>query len=184
MIRPQPLIWEVLYFMKEIFKDIPNYKGMYQVSNLGNVKSLERKVYSNNKLHYTQKEKILNKHISTRGYYSVTLSKNSKTKTRTIHQLVAITFLNYKPDKTTKIVVDHIDANKLNNNLNNLQLISNRENINKDKKRELPTGVTKENNKYRVKIFINKKSEHLGMFNTIDEASKAYKNKLLTLKNN
>ncbi len=79
MIRPQPLIWEVLYFMKEIFKDIPNYKGMYQVSNLGNVKSLERKVYSNNKLHYTQKEKILNKHISTRGYYSVTLSKNSKT---------------------------------------------------------------------------------------------------------
>ena len=184
MIRPQPLIWEVLYFMKEIFKDIPNYEGMYQVSNLGNVKSLERKVYSNNKLHYIQKENILNKYISTRGYYSVTLSKNSKTKTRTIHQLVAIAFLNYKPDKTTKIVVDHIDANKLNNNLNNLQLISNRENINKDKKRELPTGVTKENNKYRVKIFINKKSEHLGMFNTIDEASKAYKNKLLTLKNN
>jgi len=183
MIRPQPLIWEVLYFMKEIFKDIPNYEGIYQVSNFGNFKSLERKVYSNGKLHYIQKEKILNKYISKRGYYYVNLCKKGKAKKITIHQLVAISFLNHKLDGTTKIVVDHIDANKLNNNLNNLQLISNRHNLNKDKKRNLPTGVYKEKNKYRVRIFLNDKLEHLGMFDTIEQASKVYKNKLLTLKN-
>jgi hypothetical protein len=70
----------------EIWKDVPNYDGFYQVSNLGNVKSF-----------YKKNEKILKQGINRYGYKFVSLSKNNKQKTIKTHQLVAMAFLNHTP---------------------------------------------------------------------------------------
>ena len=149
--------------MQEIWKDIPTYEGKYQVSNLGNVKSLN---YNKTKI-----EKLLIPRINMRGYYQFILCKDGKTKTFTSHQLVAITFLNHTPDGTQKLVVDHINDNKLDNRVENLQIITQRENAYKTQGEYSSQykGVNwfERLNKWCAKININGKSKHLGYF--IDE---------------
>ena len=84
--------------MKEIWKDIKDYEGLYQVSNLGNVKSLGRyKKTCCNSL-YWLKERIMKPLKSTSGYLQVGLfDGNGKCKKMFIHRLVALTFLSNKP---------------------------------------------------------------------------------------
>lgn len=103
--------------MKEIWKDIPEYEGLYQVSNLGRIKSLERFIYKGH--HNT--EKILKQTKCKNGYYYVSLCKDKKVKIIQVHRLVAITFLN-NPDNLQ--IINHIDGNKENNNINNLEWCS------------------------------------------------------------
>ena len=122
------------------------------------------------------------------GYYQVGIQiKGLKAKTVKVHQLIAAAFLGYK-FQGFKLVVDHIDSNKQNNNLNNLQIITQRENSSKEKtlKSGLPVGVYywKKTNRYQCKIYINKKSIFLGYYDTPEEASKVYKNILKTIKKN
>jgi hypothetical protein len=171
--------------MEEIFKDIPNYEGLYQVSNLGNVKSLSREILIRSKHASIIKEKILKPSINTTGYYFVNLYKNGKIKSFTIHKLVAITFLNHIPDGTTKIVVDHINNNSLDNRLKNLQLVSHRENLSKDKKfgSSQYVGVSwyKSKNKWISQIKINGKLKYLGLFSDELLAHEAYQNALKNL---
>jgi hypothetical protein len=119
--------------MKEEWKDIPGYEGLYQVSNLGRVKSLGRYRNAKNGSKAYRKGLIKKTYTNKKGYLTLSLSKNGISKTFTIHQLVAIVFLNHIPDGMN-IIVDHIDNNKLNNCVDNLQLITNRENSSKDKK--------------------------------------------------
>ena len=152
----------------EVWKDIPEFES-YQVSNLGNVKSLK---YG--------KERILKKPIGAGGYIQVGIYKNKKCSKRTINQLMAIAFLNHKPCGH-KMVVDHIDTNKLNNKLYNLQVITNRKNLSKDRKGTSKyTGVflAKGRNKWRAMISINGKQKHLGCFVNEKEAAQAYENEL------
>jgi hypothetical protein len=165
--------------MEEIWKDVIDYEGHYKVSNLGRVKSLPREIKKNG--FYISKEKILKTNANNGGYLYVNLFKDKTGKSFYIHRLVAIFFLNHKPDGTQKIVVDHIDSNKLNNKVENLQLISQRENISKTKRGSSKyTGVSwsKLDKKWRSSILINKKRIHLGLFNTEEEAHNAYQNKL------
>jgi len=163
--------------MQEIFIDILDYEGLYQVSNYGNVKSLN--------FRRSGKEKILKLGLDTVGYLHVSLSNNGIVKTKLVHQLVAIAFLKHKPDGM-KIVVDHIDNNKLNNSLNNLQLISNRENSSKDRKgyssKYVGVSWAKRSKKWVAEIRIKGKKIYLGLFTDELEASRAYQKKLNTIK--
>lgn len=169
---------------KEIFKDIPGYEGLYQISNLGRVKSLPRKMWSSRVFYYS-KEKFLKCSINTRGYNGVELRKDNKGKKYDIHQLLAYTFLNHKPSGMS-LVVDHIDNNKTNNSLENLQIVTHRVNTSKDKKGSSKyTGVSWHKNakKWSAQIYFNGKLNHLGLFNCELKASLVYQNKLKELNN-
>lgn len=162
---------------KEIWKDIPEYEGKYQVSNLGNVKSLN---YNNTKL-----EKLLRQQVQEK-YSKVVLRLNGKPKTKKVHKLVAMAFLNHIPCQH-KIIVDHINNNSLDNRLINLQLISQRLNISKDVKNKSSnyTGVSFDKNrkKWLSQIVINNKNKFLGRFKTELEASIIYQKKLKEIQN-
>jgi hypothetical protein len=101
----------------EIWKDINGYEGLYQISNLGRVKSLERiRGYGNG---YSVDEFIMSNYISDRGYVVIGLrNKNSKKTLKSLHRLLAEHFI---PNLENKPTIDHIDRNKLNNSLCNLR---------------------------------------------------------------
>ncbi len=105
--------------IKEIWKDIPNYEKMYQVSNLGRVRSLDRYVNApqnggNRKL----KSKILKQYVGTTGYLMVVLSKYSKCKHARVHRLIAQAFIHNRKNKAT---VNHINGIKTDNRIKNLE---------------------------------------------------------------
>ena len=170
----------------EEWKPIQGYEDMYEVSSFGRVKSLSRQMW-NGKVFWTSKEIVLKQLIGTTGYYYVNLSKDNKAKTRKVHQLVAEAFLGHIPDGTHKVVVDHISNNKLDNILSNLQLITQRENASKDtiNKTASFTGVKKRKNRSRFTstIIVNRKTIHLGMFDSEMEASEYYQNALKAIEN-
>jgi hypothetical protein len=159
---------------KEIWKDIPNYEGHYQVSNYGRVKSLER-IVKNGKSSFLKKEMFLTLKQNTRGYLCVSLYKNNLRKTKSVHQLVAMAFLNHIPCGHKK-VVDHINNIRTDNRLENLQIITTRKNNSKDriKKHNSLTGVYLSNKKWYAQIKFNGKNYHLGVFKSELEAHKKY----------
>ena len=167
--------------MQEIFKDIPGYEGAYQVSSLGRVNSLPKiKATRKKGSTYLTKERILNPTIGTCGYFKVPLY-NGKSKTFRVHQLVAMAFLGHIPNNY-KLVVDHRDDDKLNNNLDNLRVISQRKNtIQKNiKTTSIYTGVcwSKSNKKWKATICINGKIKYLGYFTNELDASNTYNEEL------
>lgn len=119
----------------EIWKDIEGYEGLYQVSSLGRVKSIQRSVIREyNKSGVSQiKEKILKPFINNTGYYAISLSKNSKLTPHHIHRLVAVTFI---PNPENKAQVNHIGKNaegkidQLDNRAISLEWATPKENIN------------------------------------------------------
>ena len=171
----------------EIWKDIKGYEGYYQVSNLGRVKSLDRIVnYSNGGKRFC-KGIVLNKNYDSKRYHIVRLSKRGTSKTSKVHQLVAIAFLNHTPSGN-KLVVNHIDFNKTNNNLYNLEIVTNRENCNKNhlKSKSKYTGVSwnKLKSKWASRIYIKGKSKWIGYFKEEIEAHLAYQKELLIINKN
>tara|TARA_B100002049_G_scaffold145952_1_gene108417 strand:+ start:7479 stop:7994 length:516 start_codon:yes stop_codon:yes gene_type:complete len=169
----------------EIFKDIPGYEGFYQVSNKGNVKSLAKTLTYKDGRTYNYDEKILKPGSDGKGYLMVILCVNRKKQNIKVHRLVAMAFLNYVSDGTNKIVVDHIDNNRLNNHLENLQLITNRENSSKDKKgcSSKYTGVywNRKRKKWTSAIEIGNKRIALGVFDVELDAHNAYQKALKEL---
>lgn len=99
----------------EIWKDIIGYEGYYQISNLGNIKRF-RKYKSN----------ILKPRINKRGYVQITLCKNSCTKTFRLHRLIAESFID-NPQK--KLQVNHINGIRHDNRLENLEWVTQNENM-------------------------------------------------------
>ena len=166
--------------MEEIWKDVVGYEGIYKVSNLGRVKSLARKAgYSN------RKERVLAPSLKRDGYLHVGLSKDCKRITRPVHKLVAESFLNHVPCGH-KEVVDHIDNDRLNNKEDNLQVITHRQIISKDKKKSNRfTGVRfdKRRNLFYSGIQINGENIHLGSFKCDLPAAYAYNMKLKEITN-
>jgi len=114
----------------EEWKDIQGYEGIYQVNNIGRIRSIERKVFVNgywrNKSAYRNiPEKILGQSINNRGYARVCFTGGKKEITKQIHRLVALAFI---PQITGKLYINHIDGNKLNNKVENLEWCTNKEN--------------------------------------------------------
>lgn len=104
---------------KEIWKDIQNYEGLYQVSNLGRVKSLPRPNKRKNEI-------IMTPHLQNTGYYYITLHKPKKEKKVTIHRLVAKAFISNPKNKP---YVNHKNGIKTDNRIENLEWVTNKENI-------------------------------------------------------
>lgn len=112
------VLFSDLDIMEEIWKDIKGYEGSYQASNLGNIKSLERMVQGKIGMRICN-ERILKILIGKRGYYTVNLGNGTgRCAIKTVHRLVAIAFI---PNPENRPCVNHIDGNKLNNNINNIE---------------------------------------------------------------
>lgn len=117
---------------QEIWKNIPNYQG-YQVSNKGHIRTHNKITYTKRHGKRIWKDRLLipkgfnSKNVYKTGY-KVDLWKDGKPRTMLVARLVAFTF--YKKDiNNQKLTVNHIDGNRLNNKLENLELISLKENI-------------------------------------------------------
>lgn len=157
----------------EIWKDIIGYEGKYQVSSFGNVKNLN---YAQTKI-----EKIMPCRENRGGYLVVYLCKNGGMKTKTIHSLVGMHFID-KDYKLKGLVVNHINFNKKDNRLANLEIITTRENSNR---KHIPstskyTGVCwdKKSKRWISGIVFNGSRKYLGSFVCEKEASVYYENAL------
>ena len=109
---------------QEIWKDVVGYEGLYQISNLGRVKSLARKI-DHVKYIEDRGDVIMSPFLNAHGYFTVMLSKNGKKKQHRIHQMVAKAFISNPENKE---MINHIDCNKQNNRVENLEWCTNSEN--------------------------------------------------------
>ena len=144
---------------EEEYKDVIGYEGLYQVSNKGNVKSLERTVW-NGRGYYKTTERILKSFDDGHGYLQVILWKGGKSKTCKVHRLVAEAFL----ENTDNLPeVNHIDEDKTNNNVQNLEWCTRKYNINYGTRTEKTS---------KPVIGINKTSGLIVEFSSIMEAER------------
>lgn len=154
------------YLRKEIWKPINGYEGYYEISNLGNVKSVKRfyRLKENGK-EIEVKEKCINPFISS-GYSRVSLTKNGKSKKYSVHRIVAEAFI---PNPNNLPLVNHKDETRNNNCVNNLEWCTHSYNINygttieRISKSVIQSKATRKVNVYKDNLFI-------GCFGSVREA--------------
>jgi hypothetical protein len=161
--------------MEEVWKDISEYEGIYQVSNIGNIKSLEREVSNNRFIGVTNvlKEKYLKPGLSSNKYMTVILSDGTKRKTFLLHRLIADSFIENDENKP---YINHKDGNKLNNNVSNLEWCTASENGKHAHK--IGLNYIGEYAKFKIKEANSKKviNEETGeVYNSITNAAKSIK---------
>ena len=119
MIRDMEIKGKVhCFFEQEEWRDIKEFEGLYQISNLGRVKSLSREVRANTCGIRTLQEKIITSCKSSCGYMMVVLCKDGVRFNKTIHRLVAETFI---PNPKALREINHKDEDKTNNCVDNLE---------------------------------------------------------------
>ena len=102
----------------EVWKDVIGYEGLYQVSNFGNVKSLGNE--------FSRKERLLKLSPQSKGYLTVVLQKNATRKMILVHRLVSEHFID---NPEYKLQVNHLNGDKTDNVIENLEWVSHRENL-------------------------------------------------------
>src|SRR5699024_1513491 len=115
--------------MKENWKDVVGYEGIYEVSNYGRVRSKQRLALGKNNCYRKLPEKILKERINKNGYNRVALYKNGIVKNKLVHRLVLEAFSG-KSDK----IVNHINGKKTDNRIQNLEYCTYKENSMQDRK--------------------------------------------------
>jgi hypothetical protein len=159
----------------EQWKDIVGFEGLYQVSNQGKVKSLEKQSYDGRVL----PEKLLKRRINPQGYDIASIRKNNKQYYKPVHRLMMEAFKGPSP-----LMVDHLDGVRDNNILENLEYVTNRENcirgkncLKKKNKSSKYVGVKKTvDGTFQARINIKGKVTHLGTFKDELMAHQAYMN--------
>ena len=156
--------------MKEIWKPVPNYEGLYEVSSLGFIRSLKRYGVKNTR--------ILKLFADTHGHLQVSLYRGGEKKFY-VHKIVAEVFLGHKTNGTIEKVIDHIDNIKSNNAVSNLQIISHRENASKDRINKTGyVGVFADKRcskeRYYSSLQINKERIRFGSFSCVTKAALLY----------
>lgn len=157
----------------EIWKDIKNYEGLYQVSNEGRVRSLDhitlQKNFKGRMVQTKYKGRILTHGKGLKNYWRMTLSKNNVLKRFFLHQLVADAFI---PNPDNKPYVDHIDGNPENNKVENLRwattLENNRNPITLERLRESKKGYT--NNEVKKVARCNDNWDVLEIYDSLKDA--------------
>lgn len=104
--------------MKEEWKAVPGYEGLYEVSNMGRVRSLDRWVKGYKGTPYLRPGGIMVQQIDHKGYCEVQLTRNTKSVHKKVHRLVAMVFI---PNPDNLPMVNHRDECKTNNNVDNLE---------------------------------------------------------------
>lgn len=164
---------------QEMWKDIPGYEGRYQVSTLGNVKSINRRQLNVWGSYSTYPDRLLTPITSSQGYKHVILYRDNNKKVKSIHQLVALTFI---PRVNGKTDVNHKNGIKHDNHLSNLEWSNDRENVTHAFKRKKTsskyTGVCRHGEKWMAYIDINGKRRYLGKHSSEEQAANAYKKAL------
>lgn len=165
--------------LAEQFKPIKGYEGRYEVSNLGRVKSLSQTWITYRGGKQSKGETILAQAKDGFGYLVVCLRNSNSTRTTRIHHLVWDHFGD-KPRNGRVLQVDHIDNNKQNNHIDNLQLLNNRENVSKGcllkHKSSKYTGVSydKVYNKWVARIRMGNINKNLGRYDSEIDAALVY----------
>ena len=141
----------------EIWKDVPEYEGYYQVSNMGRIRSVERLVtqrHSATKGFYTRKfpERIMNPFADKSGYQYVSLSKDNCIERKCVHVLVLQAFIGNRPDNHE---CNHLNAIKNDNRLENLEYCTKSENIRYSYNFPRKLGGTKGENHHKAKLTRN-----------------------------
>ena len=147
---------------KEIWKDIEGYEGLYQVSNKGRVKSLARK----NNRRVIVKDFMLKIHVHHTGYAYIRVSKNYVKQTLSIHRLVCKAFI---PNPENKPCINHKDENPLNNTVENLEWVTQKENANYGTRN---ARVALKNGKRIIQCDLN--GNEIKRWNSLAEASRFY----------
>lgn len=159
-------------------KDCPNY----EVSNLGNVKSLSRFVNGKHNNLKKVNESILKLELTYQGYNRVCLYNNKKRTRFQVHQLVALAFI---PNSENKLCVNHIDLDKQNNNVNNLEWVTYRENThhyqNKIGNENIGISYVKGMNMFQASIYVNGEKIYIGSFKKKEAAINAYNKIKITI---
>lgn len=104
--------------MRELWKPVVGYEGLYEVSNLGRVKSLPRKG--------TKGGLLTPSYSNSKHYAHIPLTKNGELRTTSLHRVVASAFV---PNPENKSQVNHINGDKTNNRADNLEWVTNKENV-------------------------------------------------------
>jgi len=172
----------------EIWKDIPNYEGYYQASNIGRIRSLDRTVTFSNGYDRFYKGRIIEGTVN-KGYRRATLCINGIGRNFKFSQLVAMAFLGHEPSGMD-LVVDHINGEKSDDRVENLRIVTNRANSttcfrsNKGSFSSEYVGVnwSKSKSKWQVGIQYKGVRVHLGYYDTEIEASNAYQLALSKIK--
>lgn len=138
--------------INEYYANIKGYENLYQISNYGTIKSVD-KVVKNNNGYRTIKGRILTPQIDKKGYYRIGLTKNHKQKFYLVHRLVAETFI---PNVYNEPIINHKNGNKLDNHISNLEWCTQQYNIQHAYNTGLKIGVSAEHKgKYNPNVKLN-----------------------------